>query len=330
MRTLNGIAKDYDALRFRAPEDINRCIKNLVRQSPNIHFIDTDSAFKANSPFGIIGKELMLEHVHPNLLGYAILSDVFYQSLKRNRFIENEWKNEISFDSLRRAMPITKVDSLKGIYEIMMLKEGWPFNEKMPPVEKGEKTYEEALAGSLAVYQMKWVEAMNLLYIDYIKNKEYQKALKVSEAIILEYPEGQEAYNEAIQLSMNLKEYKTALFYSSKLFKLHPSFEIAKSLFLLYLKMDMPAESIFYIDYAIQTGNSRVNLLPLKEVVNDVLATKEILERDTSKLDAINSIATNYMIIGNFEAALIYINKALMIDKENTVALGMYEKIKSE
>ncbi|HLZ87388.1 MAG TPA: hypothetical protein VKQ52_09110, partial [Puia sp.] len=73
------LAKDLDALRFRAPETLNDIIDSLCkRYRENTFLVDTRAAFEAASDHGIIGNSLLLEHVHPNLTGYALISDVFY------------------------------------------------------------------------------------------------------------------------------------------------------------------------------------------------------------------------------------------------------------
>jgi Tfp pilus assembly protein PilF len=43
----------------------------------------------------------------------------------------------------------------------------------------------------------------------------------------------------------------------------------------------------------------------------------------------LNKIAKAYLKMDNKEGALIYINKALMLDRENVEALSMFAQIKS-
>src|SRR5450432_4232475 len=76
-------ARDLDGLRFRAPAKINEIIAQLCNKYPNAHLVDTKTLFEAHSDHHIIGSELILEHVHPNLTGYALMSDVFYEALKK-------------------------------------------------------------------------------------------------------------------------------------------------------------------------------------------------------------------------------------------------------
>jgi lysophospholipase L1-like esterase len=86
---------------FRAPAELEyRSSSQLCRTYKDAHLVDAKAAFEANSANGIIGDELILEHVHPDLRGYAILSDVFYEALKKNKIIAGNPKMRLSFNQL--------------------------------------------------------------------------------------------------------------------------------------------------------------------------------------------------------------------------------------
>jgi hypothetical protein len=115
-------------------------------------------------------------------------------------------------------MPITAVDSLQGAYEMMILKEGWPFNEPMPPEENRPKTVEEQLAGALVVRQLSWRDAMNQLAAYYVKAKNPLKTLQVTEALSLEYPNDPNLYAQAGKLCATLNQNEQAVLYLKKHF----------------------------------------------------------------------------------------------------------------
>ena len=153
-------AKDLDMLRFRAPETVNEIIAGLPQEFPSVYLVDTKKLFEAHSPQGIIGSETILEHVHPNILGYGLMSEAFYQAIKQQYLISNNWKNEISFEQLRHEMPITMVDSLKGTYEIQVLKEFWPFDEGKTFDSNKLNSFEEQLAVALLNFKISWNDAL--------------------------------------------------------------------------------------------------------------------------------------------------------------------------
>jgi len=102
-------AKELDLLRFRAPEAINDVIYNLTSKYQGVHLVDIKKAFEQFSPHGIIGNETIIDHLHPNFLGYAIMSDCFYQELKRQNIIIPDGIKEISFNRLLDRMPVNKL-----------------------------------------------------------------------------------------------------------------------------------------------------------------------------------------------------------------------------
>ena len=104
-------ARDLDGLRFRATGQVNQILSRLSNNYPNVKLVDAMAEFEAASPHHIIGDELMLEHVHPNLRGYGLLSDAFYRSI-RPLFKLSRNAEEMTFQQLQRLMPITAVDSL--------------------------------------------------------------------------------------------------------------------------------------------------------------------------------------------------------------------------
>jgi len=59
-------ARDLDALRFRADSDINRIIREVVAEGPDVHLVDAEQALRALDASGAEapGADLFYEHVH--------------------------------------------------------------------------------------------------------------------------------------------------------------------------------------------------------------------------------------------------------------------------
>ncbi|GAB3895992.1 hypothetical protein GCM10028803_13090 [Larkinella knui] len=322
-------AKELDLLRFRAPEAINQVIRALAAHYPNVTEVDAKAVFERNSPNGILGKETLLEHVHPNLYGYALLSDAFYEALKKKRLIAADWKNEISFDQVRKQMPITPVDSLKGVFEMMILKEGWPFNERMPPEEKRAKTVEEQLAGALVVKQISWRDAMDQLLAHYQKVNNPQGALRVTEALSLEYPYEPGFYEQAGKLSLNLNQHEQAVWYLKKAFQLEETFSTAQSLFITLLKLDRPDEALVYLRYAAAHNETKFSLNELQTFVEQLVAVKNRYLTDTTNVLMSNQLAAGYLKFANTAGAAKYVAKSLRTDPRNAVALQLKSQLQA-
>ena len=221
-------AKDLDGLRFRAPTLINDAISKLCSKYKYAHLVDTKAVFDSCSVNHIIGNELMLEHVHPNLAGYALISDGFYEALKKEQIISPAKENELTFGQLIQTMPITLVDSLTGIYRISKLKESWPFSSLLIRDSLDISSEEEKLADSIAFQMMKWPYAMDALYNYYVKRNDLLKAKTVMETLALEYPTEAHFYESAATIDGKLGNYEDAAFYLVKHLPLDLLFRLLK------------------------------------------------------------------------------------------------------
>ncbi len=322
-------AKDLDMLRFRAPETVNEIIAGLPQEFPSVYLVDTKKLFEAHSPQGIIGSETILEHVHPNILGYGLMSEAFYQAIKQQYLISNNWKNEISFEQLRHEMPITMVDSLKGTYEIQVLKEFWPFDEGKTFDSNKLNSFEEQLAVALLNFKISWNDALKKQMDYYLRQNDAVNAAKVAEAAALQYPNDETFLAYAGKFCMNLHEYKKAQVYYRHSFKLVPSFETAQSLAILYLKSDEPDKSLNYLNFLSQNNHSKVNYSVAQSLAKEVVDCKNKLKGDSLNVDLLNQIATNYFKMQNVEVALKYAEKASQLDRQNKTSAELIVKIKS-
>ncbi len=209
------MARDSDMLRFRAPSAINGEIRDLVGKFPTVHLVEAERLFDSCSPHGIVGNTTLLEHVHPNLFGYALLSEAFYEAIEKAGLFKSKGdRGEImSLEQLLEKMPITGVDSLNGEYTIMMLKTRWPFNEPLPAGFKRGNSVGEQLAGALAVGRISWLDAMNQLFQYSQRVGDKRAALRAVEAVSLEYPDNETYKIFASRLCLELGDRKGADFY---------------------------------------------------------------------------------------------------------------------
>ena len=122
------------------------------------------------APHGIVGDDLMLEHLHPNLEGYFVMADAFYRSLHEHGAI-GPWEHPVSVEQARREMPVTEVDRLYGEYRIAGLTAGWPFSDgegrfRPPPATNPvERIAQNFYRGSYP-----WPDAMREL-LDYYRSQ---------------------------------------------------------------------------------------------------------------------------------------------------------------
>lgn len=311
-------AKDEDLLRFRAPEQLNEIIATLCATYPKTFLVDSRALFEKNSEGGILGDETLLEHVHPNLFGYALLSDAFYHSIKQQNIPVLKAKHTISFEYLRNNLPVTRVDSIKGAYETAVLKMHWPFHDtaRQLPVQ----TFEERLASQLLTRQRTWNNMLDTLMPYYVQQGNFTQALKVAESAILEYPHDVTFYVFAANCARQLKDALKSEIYLAKAFRLSPSSELANQLVDFYLSRDEPDRCFTYLDYLIHNNRSSSNLIAVKKMLTEVISSKKQLGVDFSKPVALQ-IAAVYNKLGYDSIASRYINmqsgnKKRMVDAE--------------
>ncbi|MDB4899659.1 MAG: hypothetical protein JWN53_1467, partial [Gemmatimonadetes bacterium] len=101
-RTAYREAKERDPLRFRAPEAMNRVIREVAARQGAI-VVESQGAIEHASPGGVPGHTLILEHLHPNLDGYFLIADAFYETMRTRRMI-GEWSAAVPASQARREI----------------------------------------------------------------------------------------------------------------------------------------------------------------------------------------------------------------------------------
>lgn len=124
-------AKDLDLIRFRASEDINKIITHLA-DSLGIYQVSLKSLFEGYSPHGIVGDNLMTDHLHPNIDGYFLMAEGFRNSLREHGMIETTWDSARvkPWTLYRHNWGFTELDSMIAVIRLNHLKAGWPFQSE--------------------------------------------------------------------------------------------------------------------------------------------------------------------------------------------------------
>lgn len=299
-------AKEYDELRFRAPEAINEIIRKHAGQLKQVRLVDVLETFEAHSPNAIPDSTLLLEHVHPNLAGHRLIADTFYQALETSELLPAN--HDMEFMRIIEDYPYTAFDTLFGKISILLLKELWPFNEPLPEEDPQHvKSFEEQVAGANAVKQIDWYAAMEQLYKHYEQNGDKRNALRVMEGMCLDSPYNGTYFQQAGKLCMQQDDALKAWFYFTKMDALGSSPDAASNIAVALLKLDMPDKAIPYLDKAIRDENTKVDLRPMKEVAEEIVLLKQQLLSAPGNDSLRKAIAAKYQIIGNSSVAAKYL-----------------------
>ncbi|MFN8208416.1 MAG: hypothetical protein U0T82_13555 [Bacteroidales bacterium] len=209
-------AKDKDAIVFRAPEGMNDVIHDLGSRYASV-VVPMKKIFSEHSPHGLPGFSLFTEHLHPNVKGYFLMADAFFNSLKDNKLIPAipDTSNIPVSAAYEQDWGLTELDSLAADIRIRSLMAGWPFQ----PAEKMNnflQSYRPVnLADSLAFRSVLStsvkLEDMHVLLAErYAGSGKYYLAYREYASLIRDYPYVQDLYVQALNYLMQGGEYTRA------------------------------------------------------------------------------------------------------------------------
>jgi tetratricopeptide (TPR) repeat protein len=127
-RGLYERAHDLDVVRFRAPSEFDRVIRDAAREE-GATYVPLDEAFRAASPDSVIGNNLILEHVHPNLAGVELVAREFWQALDSAHFEGHpvQLARMKPWPQYYAGMDVTPFDTLIVHHTVRTLTTRWPF-----------------------------------------------------------------------------------------------------------------------------------------------------------------------------------------------------------
>lgn len=313
-------AKELDLLRFRAPEAINTEIGVLADTYPNTHLVDVAKLFHQKAPGHIIGNELLTDHVHPNLYGYALMSDAYFKELQKVA----QWPNgrDYSFKKMLKTMPVTLFDSIWGVYGIDRLKVSWPYNEPEKDHRFVPKNAAEQLVLDMVKERYPWRKAHDRLFDLYLNSNERNKATKVAEALALEYGEDPVFYDKAGSMNLALDSLEKGLVYERAAYALDKTLPRAKRLAAIQLMVDRPKAALPYLEFVVAHEDKD------KAYYQDLLNNSKKLtaldaqgNAEASGIDVLLQKAQLNAQMGNMKLARSYAQQVVQQDPKNEQAL---------
>lgn len=264
--SLFRLAKDLDALRFRAPEEINRAIKNFGREF-NLPIVDIDSIFSSVSPNGIVGDNLMTDHLHPTLPGYQLMGKIFFEKMHEVNYLPKNSNESIQFekqDEVTRAQfPFSPIDSTIALYRIKLLKNDWPYTDAKNKVPENKliapKTFEDTLAYKCVAKGFSWADAHQKAVNKYLNEKNLDGFLEELSVLINQYPIVVEYYNHLDEIALGLlkaKEFDKAYKVFYKRYQLQPNDLSTKWLGTIDLNSSKIPSAIKYLEESIKLNSS--------------------------------------------------------------------------
>ncbi|MDX2130268.1 MAG: tetratricopeptide repeat protein [Chloroherpetonaceae bacterium] len=196
-------AKDLDGLRFRAPEAMNRIIDSLAQQY-GCTIARVSEEFAAASPQGIVGNNLMCDHLHPTVKGYQVMGRVFASTLIKvlppsassvpMHFIDQLILSQLPFSKLDSTIADMRLRILMGTYPFVPAGEpnrlisSYPFRNHIDTLSA------KAIDEQIAIYDAHLEAAEFYLY-----EKNEPAAFLEFKSLIAKYPNYERFYRDAGQ-----------------------------------------------------------------------------------------------------------------------------------
>jgi tetratricopeptide (TPR) repeat protein len=312
---LYSLARDYDAMRFRATKEFNELIR-ATAQETNIQIADAECAFEDASPHRLVGNNLMLEHLHPNFEGYFLLAKIFFETLHKNNVIVNstEWASSqpVNDAEMKRLSGVTDLTIESANIRIHSLVNRWPFKPagvKSPdyvPVTQIQK-----IALDYVTKKIPWSSAHMNLAEWYKSRNEYEKARNEYYAISKVAWYSYQPYMNMGDMERLLNHPFTAESLYKRAIEIEANPFIHVRLGMLYYDMDSLQKSIFEFE----------------EGFRSELSAKEQFKPSDRSM-ARYFLAVAYGKSGNVARAKDNIDIALRIDPNNEEARKLLLKIK--
>lgn len=264
-------AKDLDALPFRAPEQINQVIHQLAGEY-QIPVVPMQRYFESASHNGIIGSQLMMEHLHPTAEGYFLLSEAFLDTMRQSHMISAQWPQSTLSRDYRREWGFTEFDEVLARLRIIHLTDSWPFK----PLDVSGQAFArfqprsslEALALKVFYGSTNLFDAHGKLATENQQNGDIDGALREYRAMIDIFPYDLEPYRSAAWLALTKERPDDALPLLLRAFRIKPVAETSKWIGQIYLERNDLPQAAHYLEQARawdKENDTQIQLL-LKEV----------------------------------------------------------------
>jgi tetratricopeptide (TPR) repeat protein len=307
--SLFRLAKELDALRWRAPEKINFIIE-MLGDKFGFPIVKFDSVLNAESKAGIVGDDLITDHLHPNLRGYQIIGREFVNKALESNILLLTDRNSYSLseqDSITLSRyEFTKLDSTIADYQITILKSDWPYTkEKLSDEEKLKlldmKTFSDTLAYLVGKSELSWELAHLQLAQRKLIEGELLSFKKEIDAAIDEYQFDPYPLEFASQQLVNLKAFDEAYPYLKKLNKLKESAFSTKWLGIIQLMNNNADLAIGYLTTSLNYNSSDANVF--------------------------YNLAGAYSLKKDYQTALQTVNRSLQIEPDYAMAKNLQQQL---
>ncbi len=295
-------ARDLDALRFRAPSEINSIIKKLAAKY-EFPFVSAVKRFNELSPNGIVGNNLMTDHLHPTITGYQEIGKLFISKMLEENLIPNAKvalsNNSIQDKYIRNHYNFTHLDSTIGKYRIKILKGDWPFVETPKSLKQVIESFNvQDFSDSLALFvidnKYSWERAHRKMATWFFKKGDINNYLNEMDAVIFQYPFVYDYYEMIANNLIGLKLFDESLPYLYEYDKLKGTAFASKWIGIIELSKKKNNIAIKYLSKSLNYNSQDA------QVYYNLAGAHTQQQNYKAAIDAINSCL---MVNPNFKGA---------------------------
>lgn len=178
-----ALATEHDLLRFRAPAAINEVIRELAREFSHVSLVDAQAALRQRSQQNLIGRNVMLEHLHPNVSGYFVIANAFYERLWQLELLagKNQRQYYVDANTAWQRRQILPSEEYKGFADVLTLMADYPFTDSPQPINlPTPHNWETALGKAAHLKQVSWLDMMQTALTRYKENKDIEMVIKTT------------------------------------------------------------------------------------------------------------------------------------------------------
>jgi tetratricopeptide (TPR) repeat protein len=198
-------AKDNDLLRFRMSEEFQSDLLEICAQK-GVPVARSDSAFAAASAGGIPGRELILEHLHPNIGGYFLMAKAVSKAIISSRVLgpslTPDMNREMTDAEYLALSTVSEFDTLVGKIRTELLTHQWPFPTPERPYTYQPRTPAETIAHDYVIKRTTWSAARYRLAEYYETTRDYVRAQQEYLAVARILPYSHTPLSRAADCSM--------------------------------------------------------------------------------------------------------------------------------
>lgn len=264
-----GRARDYDGLRFRASAEANTRIRSVAQHS-GAFIADVESTFRASSPNGILGSELLWEHVHPTFNGYVLLSKTWtsavIKSVPSGRPESFDPSTVVTDSAMAHRLRITPLDLEIGALTMRSLMKRWPFSDTAPTVQEAENERQE-VALQFMQGKLRWSEAHYRLADIYRRKGMFRLAAAEYEAVAAFMPGDQYPFIQLGELySLLQNDEQAAVMYRNAL-RVSENPSVRLQLGIVLLKLGQFEASMEQLNTALTADKSSAHRLTERDLL---------------------------------------------------------------